>query len=121
MTLKTKNNKTKILPPTKSVRQYCLWCCNGSTKAIKECPSNSCVLYPFRMGKKTIKGSVIKKIKQRCLDCGEKTAQSVRICAFDSCPLFPYRNGKSPAHQKLWANRRPAWVKEKNLPYIYKK
>ncbi|PLX27648.1 hypothetical protein C0583_00205 [Candidatus Parcubacteria bacterium] len=70
------------------------------------------------MGRKTIKGSVIKKIKTRCLDCGEGSAQDVRQCSFSDCPLYPYRNGKSPAHQKLWANRRPVWVngKKSTLP-----
>lgn len=49
------------------------------------------------MGKKTVKGSLVKVIKKRCLDCcGEGTAQEVRKCDQVDCDVFPYRNGKNP-------------------------
>lgn len=88
--------KNKKYPsPLKSIRKYCIWCCNGQFSEIKLCGSG-CPLGPFRMGKKTIPGSLMKPIKERCLDCGEGTAQAVRKCEFPDCDLFPYRNGKNP-------------------------
>ena len=44
---------SKFLTPVKAIRAYCLRGCSaGSTKAVRYCPSNDCVLYPYRMGKR---------------------------------------------------------------------
>jgi len=97
------------LTPLKSIRKYCLWCCNQQTKEVRLCPKTDCPFYPFRMNKKTKNGSLIKVIRQRCLDCGEGTAQAIKKCDFNDCPLFAYRLGKSPAHKKLWQGKCPAY------------
>ena len=38
------------LIPSKSIRKYCLWCCNNNVKSIELCPSNDCPLYIYRFG-----------------------------------------------------------------------
>lgn len=39
------------LTPIKAIRAKCLDCCCGSANEVKLCPSPSCPLYPFRLGK----------------------------------------------------------------------
>lgn len=35
----------------KAIRRYCLWCCCGSTKEVRLCPSRDfCALWPYRFG-----------------------------------------------------------------------
>lgn len=85
--------------PLKSIRRYCLWCCNNQFNEIKLCPKTDCPFFPFRLGKKIIKGSLIKVIKGRCLDCGEGTPQAVKKCDQENCNLYPYRNGKNPNYK----------------------
>jgi hypothetical protein len=80
----------------KQVRKYCLWCCNGNPKEVRQCPSKDCPLYNFRSGHKYGKSFTIKLIKKKCLDCGEGTAQAVRKCEFKDCPLYDFRNGTNP-------------------------
>jgi hypothetical protein len=107
-------NKT----PLKSIRKNCLSCCNNSSLEIRLCPCNDCLMFHLRMGRKTIKGSTIKRIKRFCLDCGGGTPQKVRACEFeDDCYLFPYRNGESPAHKAVWVNKpkRPLPRKKRSL------
>ena len=41
----------KILPPMRAIRQKCLDCSNGSTKAVRFCTmGDSCSLWPLRFG-----------------------------------------------------------------------
>lgn len=84
--------------PLKSIRKYCLWCCYDQLSEVKKCPSDDCFLYPYRLGKRTIRrGSVIKRIKKRCRDCGEGKPSVVKKCEFPDCPLYPFRTGKGPS------------------------
>ena len=39
------------MTPIKSIRLFCLECCGGSSKEVKLCPSTTCPLHPFRLGK----------------------------------------------------------------------
>lgn len=39
-----------MLTPVKSIRAKCLDCCCGSALEVRLCPSDSCPLYPYRMG-----------------------------------------------------------------------
>ena len=94
----------KIPTPIKSIRAYCIWCCGEQLEEVKLCPAVDCLFYPFRMGKKTIKGSIIKIIKKKCLDCGEGTPQKVKSCEFPECQVYPYREGKSPNHKGRGGN-----------------
>lgn len=41
----------EITNPVKAIRAKCLDCCCGSAAEIKQCPSEKCSLYPFRLGK----------------------------------------------------------------------
>lgn len=40
----------KRLTPIKAIRAFCLECCGESKKAVKECTSNNCSLYAYRLG-----------------------------------------------------------------------
>lgn len=37
--------------PVKAIREFCRECTGGDLEWIRNCPSDSCSLYPFRMGK----------------------------------------------------------------------
>lgn len=95
----------KNLTPLKSIRRYCLECCNSQPGEVKNCPTEDCVFFNLRMGKKLQKGSLCKIIKQKCWDCGEGSTQEVRKCEITDCPLHRYRLGRSPAHQRFWDHR----------------
>ena len=40
----------KIYTPLKAIRLKCLDCMCGSSNEAKRCPSESCTLYPYRLG-----------------------------------------------------------------------
>ena len=35
---------------TKAIMEFCLQCCNGSIREVKNCGAQDCFLYPFRLG-----------------------------------------------------------------------
>ncbi len=35
-----------------AIRGFCVGCCGGSLKDVRNCPSKDCLLWPFRMGKR---------------------------------------------------------------------
>jgi len=113
----TSDNPNRTKTPLKSIRSYCLWCCDRQAGEVRNCPKANCEFYKFRMGKKNEKGSLIKVIRKRCFDCGLGTKKSIAICNFENCPLFPYRKGKSPAHKAAWADktRKPNYFKKQCL------
>lgn len=37
--------------PIKAIRKYCLWCCAGSRKEVRECRIKNCSLHYYRQGK----------------------------------------------------------------------
>lgn len=39
------------LSPLKTIRVYCLDCCNGSSSEVRKCPVTRCPLYLYRFGK----------------------------------------------------------------------
>jgi len=49
---KKPKQKTEFTP-IRSIRRYCLWCCCGSRKLVKECPTMDCPLWDYRLGKNT--------------------------------------------------------------------
>lgn len=49
--------------PIKAIRRHCLDCCGGSTRAVAECPSATCALFPFRMGKNPFRAPPSEKQK----------------------------------------------------------
>ncbi|MGI6374109.1 MAG: hypothetical protein ACOX0C_02125 [Patescibacteria group bacterium] len=111
--------KTKT--PLKSIRAYCLWCCNNQVGEVRSCPKTDCAFYKFRLGKKKEKGSLIKVIRAKCFDCGSGTPQSITLCEFGGCPIYPFRQGKSPAHKSAWANKPKRHSPFKNRGLIAKK
>ena len=42
----------KVLTPIKAMRAKCIDCCCGQLKAVRLCPSTTCWLWPYRMGKR---------------------------------------------------------------------
>ena len=49
--------KDRISNPLTAIRSMCVECMGGSVQAVSDCPSVSCSLHPFRMGKNTMHGS----------------------------------------------------------------
>jgi len=55
----------KYLTPIKSIRKYCLWCCGGSRKLVRECPVKDCPLWKYRFGKNpNLKGKRVNNLKK---------------------------------------------------------
>ncbi len=36
--------------PLKSIKEYCLRCCNNQPKEVRDCTCNSCTLFNYRLG-----------------------------------------------------------------------
>jgi len=85
---------SKILPPAKAVKKYCLGCMGGSMKELRNC-GGGCdgELYPYRMGNKRVN---LKAIKIRCLECSNGEYNQVVNCHIPECELYPYRMGHNP-------------------------
>jgi len=49
----------------KTIRKHCLICMGGSKESVKECPSKTCPLYPFRFGTNPNYGKVDRKRKSK--------------------------------------------------------
>ncbi|MCM8772760.1 MAG: hypothetical protein NC922_06885 [Candidatus Omnitrophica bacterium] len=63
----------KILSPIKAIKEYCLRCCNGDRKYLKNCPSQDCPLWEYRLGKNPhLKGKRKKPIGLRPIKIGVK-------------------------------------------------
>ena len=85
--------------PLKSIRKFCLWCCNGKSQEVKLCPAKCCPLHSRRLGKGG--GRILKIIRAKCIDCTGGVKMEIRDCQVkenidDLCPLHPYRLGKRP-------------------------
>ena len=80
----------------RAIRQKCLWCCNGSPKEVRLCPSTHCPLNSLRMGKRSeLAPRPLRSIRAKCRECSEKLKDIV-ACEVDDCPIWPYRLGKRP-------------------------
>ncbi|MCX6742042.1 MAG: hypothetical protein NTX24_02615 [Candidatus Pacearchaeota archaeon] len=45
----------KHLTPIKAIKKYCKeQCCNMEIESWKKCPTTTCYLYPYRLGKRPI-------------------------------------------------------------------
>lgn len=85
----------------RAIRQKCLWCCNGSPKEVRLCPSAHCRLNPLRMGKRSeLAPRPLRSIRAKCRECSEKLKDIV-ACEVDDCPLWPYRLGKRPRGRRI--------------------
>ena len=90
------------LTPLKAIRAYCLWCCLDSRSEVKLCPSQSCALWPYRLGhnpKRATTGltatyavdeksTARRAIFARCRDCLQKTSGD---CRCPACQLHDLR------------------------------
>ncbi len=91
--------------PVKSIRAYCLWCCNGSVKEVKLCPIHTCPLFLFRFGKKMDdKLTPVKAIRLNCLDCSTYSPKEVKNCQHFDCDLYHFRQGKNPNRKGIGGN-----------------
>lgn len=87
--------------PLRSVRAYCLWCCNDSYAEVVQCPATDCSLWPFRSGKGSKgKGGLMKPIRAKCMDCSSEAYSEVTRCQFKDCSLWHYREGKNPFRKR---------------------
>ena len=88
-----------IPAPLKSIRAYCVQCCNGQMYEVRECPATGCPLHPYRFGHRPpekLKLTPVKSIRAKCLDCSAGSVKDVRECWDKGCALYPYRMGKNP-------------------------
>jgi|GEM_PF-821625 len=86
------------MTPLKSIKEHCLWCCNGQHKQLRLCAASRCPLFPYRQGSmpKIDKPSPLKAIRARCLDCVGLSPSEVKNCADSACKLYVYRFGHNP-------------------------
>jgi hypothetical protein len=121
--------------PLKAIREYCLWCVNGSAHEVSLCPSTSCPLWPIRFGRMPTPdllaeaadcemypledpmtvaefdsdgGTPLKAIKGRCLDCSGYSKAEVRNCHHVTCALYPFRRGRNPNRRMNHEQRKVA-------------
>ncbi len=82
---------------------YCIECHCGVRKEVRTCQATDCLLYPYRLGGKTIQGytgelfSRAKAIREFCTDCFCGATKLKKSCSDNSCFLYPYRFGTSEA------------------------
>lgn len=50
------NNGVKQLTPMRSIRHKCLDCSGGSFIEVKLCTVTGCALWPYRLGRRPVKG-----------------------------------------------------------------
>jgi len=78
----------------KSIKNFCLWCCDELENEVKLCPSVKCPLWKFRKGRNPNDGSFAPtQIELKCSDCQEDKTEVIK-CSFKDCPLYPYRLNK---------------------------
>jgi len=53
----------KMIPLLRVIRLKCLDCCCWQIAEVKLCPSDDCILWDFRMGKKPVKRAMSEKQK----------------------------------------------------------
>ena len=93
-------------PPGRAIRKYCLWCCGGSAKEVRLCPSPECDLYRYRLGAARTGRGKLKAIRRHCVNCVGGEVSEVQKCSCPGCPLFIYRMGRNPRLKgKRSANR----------------
>lgn len=121
---KNEGRAASVVPrPTKAIRRYCLWCCNGSTLEVNLCPAKACPLWTFRFGRKPTAnllaqvggqlmypledptkvadfhkngGTRLDAMRHRCIDCSGGSMSKVRDCRHVSCHLHPFRLRENP-------------------------
>lgn len=57
--------ETKILTPIKAIRAKCLDCSGGQYTEVTGCVAVDCPLYPYRFGKRPIKGEIATDLSEK--------------------------------------------------------
>lgn len=102
--------------PLRAVRVYCLWCCSDSYNEVRECPSQSCALWPYRHGHNpklaktgpTATYTVGPKMTARralMLKCADCYSMRHTDCGAPDCPLHGMR--QDTIRRRTAARRRP--------------
>lgn len=90
----------KPQPPLKSIREFCIECCNGQRKEVARCSAGEtgspCSLWSLRFGRGVKDASPLKAIRAKCIDCCGGSLAKVRRCECTACSLHPYRMGRNP-------------------------
>jgi hypothetical protein len=99
------------LRPGLAVRRLCLECMGGSSPTVQGCPSEHCILHPYRLGRGRV---TLRLMRSYCLHChgwpikdaklnsdykdgGQAWARDqARNCTGYDCPFWPYRPGTRP-------------------------
>ena len=98
--------------PVYAIGREC-YACMGSIRRIEDreyCPSTSCNLWPYRLGRKPdhMDSPPLKAIRQHCLECAgssqEVASCTGRLLSGDICQLHKYRFGKNPKRQGMGGN-----------------
>lgn len=55
--------KARINNRATAIRAYCVWCMGGDTAAVRRCPTMTCPLHAFRMGKDPLRSYAIPKVE----------------------------------------------------------
>jgi len=96
------------------IKQYCLDCCCGGRKEVKECTLTKCVFHPFRLGKipkDAYETSVLRIVKLMCGQCtGSTRPTSAKDCSITNCSLHDVRECQSlpkelPPIKSYWEGR----------------
>jgi hypothetical protein len=119
----TEGTDSKSISPLRTLRRYCLWCCNGSANEVRLCAAKRCPLWTFRFGNRATPedkavvadgklyplerlltggefhdngGTALKAIRRRCIDCSGGSSIGANGCTASDCNLHPFRQGKNP-------------------------
>lgn len=65
--------KERIKNRATAIRAYCVWCQGGMTAEVRRCPSVTCVLHPFRMGKDPLRGYELPKAEPVIIEGEDET------------------------------------------------
>ena len=83
-----------------AIREHCRLCMNGDRRLVRECTSDACALWVFRMGTAPRRsGSRVKAIRAFCLMCCggpdvPERYREVEMCSAGRCPLGPWGTGR---------------------------
>jgi len=64
------------LSPVKAIAKNCLWCCGGSARERKLCPSQICHLKPFRFGKNPFVSEKRREASQKAMSLIREKAKN---------------------------------------------
>jgi len=106
------------LTPLRAIRKECLKCCGDNFYMVRDCPSTSCALWSYRLGRmpdpEEIGGrpSPLKAIRQKCRECvGEELSEIAKCTEEGVCFLWEYRFGRNPRRKGVSGRGNPEVLK----------